>query len=283
MSSSTLHRSGITFATTDCGPLRGDLYLPDGEGPFPVVIGVPGGAWRISARSSWRDWGEHLAARGYAFFAVEYRTATYAKKAFPEAVCDLLAAIRYLRGNATDLSLASDRIGLFGASAGAHIAALAALSPDHPSFDGSRTLNDFGAVPSTVKTLIAAYGIYDLFRHWQDDLILNPAPDGNVVRNLLGTDPFDNQQLYFDASPIRHVTYAANKLTALVTWGTDDEFVQPSQSEAFVRVLQQARFNVRTFKAVGASHFWVGQPLNDPTAHSAIFAGRLVQFLSVFL
>jgi dipeptidyl aminopeptidase/acylaminoacyl peptidase len=103
------------------------------------------------------------------------------------------------------------------------------------------------------------------------------------VRNLLGCDPFDNQQRYVDASPLRQISYAANKVSALIAWGGDDEFVNPAQSEIFVRALQQARFNVRTHKAVGASHFWVNHALSDPLGHSARFAPVLAEFLDSFL
>lgn len=275
--------AGVIYARVGEVDLRGDLYRPDGDGPFPVLVGVPGGAWRTCVRASWRDWGEYLSARGIALFAVDYRVAAPGRKAYPEAVCDILSAIRFIRGQAQDRHLDPDRIGLFGISAGAHLAALAALAPDHPLYAPSRSQNAFGHHSAAVKTLVTAYGIFDLFAHWQHDLALNPAPDADLVRNLLGKDPFEDQQLYADASPIRQVTYAANGLSVLAAWGTEDEFVSRRQSERFVRVLQQARFNVRTYKAVGASHFWANQPLDQPSNDSARFAPHLTQFLSMAL
>jgi len=76
------------------------------------------------------------------------------------------------------------------------------------------------------------------------------------------------------------VTYARNRLPVLVSWGTNDEFVNPAeQSEQFVRVLQQARFNVRTHRAVGASHFWFAQSPEAAGTDSAHLAPRLLMFL----
>lgn len=278
-----VHQPNITYASAAGTPLLGDLYAPEGPGPFPVLVAVPGGAWRISRRSGWREWGEYLATRGYALFAIDYRVSTPSRKAFPEAVCDVLAAIRHVRGEGVAWSLDPERIGLFGASAGAHLAALAALAGDQPQYEPSRALNGHGQLPAHVKTLVGAYGVYDLFRHWQDDLALNPGVDGNVVRNLLGAEPYDDQQIYFDASPIRQIRYARNSLPALIAWGTHDEFVLPLQSESFVRALQQARFNVRTYKALGASHFWINQPMGEPGTDSARFAPHLVQYLAMTL
>src|SRR5215510_5561772 len=83
--------------------------------------------WIAGARSAFQYWGPYLAARGIAVFAISYRLATKTKT-FPEAVQDVLAAVQFVRGKASAFGLDPARIGLLGASAGAHLAALAALS-----------------------------------------------------------------------------------------------------------------------------------------------------------
>ena len=204
--------------------LQGDLYLPEGNRPFPILIGVPGGGWRICVRTSFREWGFYLASRGYGLFVIDYRLATHTRKAFPEAVLDVLAAVRFIRSSGSELSIDPSRIGLLGASAGAHLAALAALGRD-------------AAVPS-VKTLVVVCGVYDLFRHWQDDLGRNPDPQWNIARNLIGKDPYEDPKAYFEASPLLHVCYEKNQIPVLVSWSTADDIVDPEQSEYFVRALQ---------------------------------------------
>lgn len=259
---------GLTYCSHRGADLKGDLFLPQGTGPFPILIGAPGGAWRVCVRASLAQWGHYLASRGYGFFSIDYRVATKDRKAFPEAVQDIFSAVRFVRGSAAQYGIDPQRIGLLGVSAGAHLAAVAALAHD----------------PATeVKTLVALYGIYDLFKHWQDDLALNPGTEGNIARNLIGADPFEEPAAYFNASPLHLITYRRNRMPVLVSWGTADEFVNPAQSEAFVRALQQARFNVRTHRAVGASHFWFQQALDDPRSESALFAPRLMQFLGTSL
>src|SRR2546421_6536001 len=129
-------RENVTYCTHDGVELRGDLYLPKGDGPFPILIGAPGGGWRICVRASLRQWGIYLASRGYGLFAIDYRLATATRKAFPEAVQDVVAAVRFLRGSGAELSIDPRRIGLLGASAGAHLAALAALGSDTNAFGG---------------------------------------------------------------------------------------------------------------------------------------------------
>jgi acetyl esterase/lipase len=276
-------QAGLTYCTHDGVALQGDLYLPAGDGPFPVLVAAPGGAWRVCVRGSLRQWGLYFAARGFAFFAIDYRVATPTQKAFPEAVQDVIASVRFIRGSAAQLDIDPQRICLLGASAGAHLAALAALGHQDAPFADAYPADAHAAASADVKVLVAIYGIYDLTRHWQDDLKLNPAQDGNVARNLVGADPYEDPLLYVAASPLRYVTYAKNRLPVFVSWGTADEWVNPAQSESFVRALQQARFNVRTHQLVGASHFWFGQPLDEPSSDSANLAPRLLQFLQMTL
>ena len=266
---SVIHRESVTYCEHAGAPLRGDLYLPEGKGPFPILIGVPGGGWRICVRASLREWGMYLASRGYGLFAIDYRLATAERKAFPEAVEDVLEAVRFIRSSASGLSIDSLRIGLIGASAGAHLAALAGLRGDSGD--------------AHVKALVAVCGVYDLFRHWQDDLGRNPEPQWNIARNLIGADPYENPSAYFEASPLRHITYARNQMPVLVSWSTADDIVDPAQSESFARALQQARFTVRTHRVVAASHFWFGESLQEASGATASFAPRLMQFLSLAL
>jgi acetyl esterase/lipase len=276
-------RQGITYCTHDGVALAGDLYLPKGDGPFPVLIGAPGGAWRQCARASFRQWGLYLAARGYALFAIDYRVATTTRKSFPEAVHDVIAAVRFVRGSAASLSVDPQRIGLLGASAGAHLAALAALAHDKPAFGGKYPDDPFAAVPAAVKTLVVVYGIFDLVEQWYEDSSFYPGPEGNHARNLTGKDLFEDQQVYVDASPIRHLSYDNNRISVFVTWGTADEAVNPAQSQNFVRALKRSRFNVKTHQIVGASHYWFTQPLDEPTSDSANLAPRLTWFLDANL
>src|SRR5216684_5433990 len=121
-------RPGLTYATHDGVALLGDLYLPKGAGPFPVLVALHGGGWVQGVRSAFQYWGPYLAGRGYALFAISYRLAKPGQKTFPHAVQDVLAAVQFVRGSAKDFNIAPDRIGVFGHSAGGNLGALAALA-----------------------------------------------------------------------------------------------------------------------------------------------------------
>src|SRR5271168_4238614 len=118
--------SGITYANHDGVELLGDLYLPEGAKSAPALVAVHGGGWVAGARGVFQYWGPYLAARGIALFAVSYRLAAK-EKTFPQAVQDVLAGVQFIRGKANAFGIDPARIGLLGAPAGAHLAALAAL------------------------------------------------------------------------------------------------------------------------------------------------------------
>src|SRR5271154_7629657 len=118
---------GITYANHDGVELLGDLYLPAGAKAAPALVAVHGGGWIAGARNAFQYWGPYLAARGIAVFAISYRLATKGKM-FPQAVQDALAGVQFVRGKAGEFGIDPARIGLMGASAGGHLASLAALS-----------------------------------------------------------------------------------------------------------------------------------------------------------
>src|SRR5213080_4203494 len=153
-------RSGITYATHDGVALAGDLYLPAGAGPFPALVAAHGGGWQAGARSAFQYWGPYLAARGYALFAISYRLAKKGQKMFPQAVTDVRAAVQFVRGSAGEIKVDPERIGLFGASAGAHLASLAALGGESAPFKGAYPDDAHAAVATKVKALVGVYGVY---------------------------------------------------------------------------------------------------------------------------
>jgi acetyl esterase/lipase len=276
-------RPALTYATHDGVVLEGDLYLPkklpNTAGPAPMLIAVHGGGWQQGTRSTFQHWGPYLAAHGYALFAISYRFAGKGRKAFPEAVRDVLAAIQYARGNAAALGIDGGRIGLFGASAGAHLAALAALGGRTPALAGGYPDDACASVDTTVKALIGVYGVYDVVEMWH--AYRQDSPLDNNIENFIGASPMENRQVYFDASPVSYATYANNKTAVLLACGTEDDLVdRKAHTDAFLRALKQAGFFARTCIVQGAGHYWVSDPLDETGSFTGFFAPRLLRFLA---
>ncbi len=271
-------RSGIAYASHDGVSLLGDLYLPAGSGRFPALIAVHGGGWQAGARSAFQFWGPYLAERGYALFAISYRLAKKGEKAFPQAVHDVLAAVQFVRASAGQFKVDPERIGLFGASAGAHLAALATLGGSSSIFKGAYPKDPHATVSTKVKALIGVYGVYDLADMWRRYQLQSPRE--NNIENFLGASPMDDPRLYFEASPINYATFANNQIGVFLSVGTEDDLVdRRAQTDAFLLRLKQANFFARTCIVQGAPHYWVGDPIEEPDSYPGFMAPRLMRFL----
>lgn len=102
------------------------LFRPEGDGPFPTVVDLHGGAWCKNDLTACRPRNEVLVEAGFAAAAVDFR---HAGDGYPTSLIDINYAIRWLKANAGDLRLDPERIGISGQSSGGHLAMLAAMRP----------------------------------------------------------------------------------------------------------------------------------------------------------
>lgn len=126
------------FTTEDIEYLRhGDramtlrLFRPAGDGPFPVVVDLHGGAWTKGDLNECTERAEHLAKAGLAVAALDFR---HAEDGYPTSLQDINYAIRWLKTKAADLKLDANRVGITGQSSGGHLAMLAAMRPRDPRY-----------------------------------------------------------------------------------------------------------------------------------------------------
>jgi triacylglycerol lipase len=120
--------TGVTYVQRDAGPLKADIYVPKGEGPFPGVLVVHGGAWAIGTREQLAGAALFLAEHGYTAVSIEYRLAPQDK--WPAQIYDCAAAVRWMREHASQYKIDPNKIGGFGYSAGGHLVALLGVLKD---------------------------------------------------------------------------------------------------------------------------------------------------------
>jgi acetyl esterase/lipase len=223
-------------------PLHLDLRVPSGEGPFPVVVWIHGGAWWAGTRLRLPEtiaavgFHDRLLRRGYAVADIDYRLSREA--IFPAQLYDVKAAIRWLRRYADDLRLDRDRFVAWGESAGGHLAALAGLT---------------GAGDDRVQAVVDWYGVAGLIDGLPDLL----ADDDPVVW-LLGGQPSERPALAAEASPLNHVHRGAPPF--LCMHGTADLTVSYRHSEALTAALREQGVRCELHPVVGADHIFLGAP-----------------------
>lgn len=112
----------LVYAERASGPLAADLYLPAGDGPFPGILMVHGGAWMAGHKthSAWHA--RRLARAGFAAIAIDYRLAPVHK--FPAQLDDCHQAFQWIVARAAGYRIDARRLGAFGYSAGGHLVCL---------------------------------------------------------------------------------------------------------------------------------------------------------------
>jgi acetyl esterase/lipase len=270
-----IHRTGLIYARHGDRALDGDLYGPDGIAGFPILIAAHGGAWRTGSADRYRHWGAWLATRGIGLFAINYRLVAGAQNRFPAALDDLRAAVGFVRDEAARLGADPRRIGLMGDSAGAHLAALAALADGQERFARGGAA---GGPALDVRLVVGVYGVYDLLAQWQHDLLSRPGD--SITESLLGVSPLDDRFAFAAASPIAYASRAMRHIPFLLAWGTGDAVADgATQSAAFAGALTQCGNTVRTVTIPEAPHFWIGEPIEECGSHTGVLAPRLLRFL----
>jgi acetyl esterase/lipase len=230
--------------TTAPRPLRLDLFTPDGEPPFPVVVWVHGGAWLIGEKTLPSD---HAAlrqlSRGYAVASIEYRLSGEA--IFPAQIHDCKAAIRWLRANAETYGLNPARIAVWGSSAGGHLVALLGTSSRATAFDDLEqgSTNE----SSTVQAVVDWYGPTDFLRmtggHHEAD-----SPESQ----LLGCDIDMCPDRVALASPLTYVD--SDDPPFFIQHGTRDQTVDFEQSQILHAALMNAGVPSTFVPIHGAGH-----------------------------
>ena len=105
------------------GPVL-DVYRPP-KGSFrPAVVVVHGGGWIGGSRKDTEGIAQSLAGAGFVAFNVDYTLAGPGAPGFRIQPRELRTAVRFIRANASDFGVNPARIGIFGSSAGGHLAAL---------------------------------------------------------------------------------------------------------------------------------------------------------------
>lgn len=210
----------------------GDLRLPAGAGPHPVVTLIHGGFWRAPWQRDLMDGlAVDLANRGLATWNIEYRRRAGGSQ---DAHADVAAGIDHLAELAVDFSLDLDRMAVAGHSAGGQLALWAAGRKRLP---GDSPWASTGIDP---RLAISLAGVVDLEMAARDHL------GDNAVEQFFGSPPEEGFSPA-DLLPLGVVQ--------LVGHGTADDRVPVGHSRAFVERSRRAGDRVDFFEFEGFDHF----------------------------
>ncbi len=232
----------------------------------PVLIQVPGGAWALNGK---RPQAYTLMSRmvelGWICVSINYSKSPRSK--FPAHIIDVKRAIAWVRESIADYGGDPDFIAITGGSAGAHLASLAALTPNDPTFQPG-----FEHADTTVDAAVPYYGVYDFTNADNMHEMMLPFLEQFVMKARYAEDP----ERFKTASPISYVHSEAPPF--FVLHGEKDELVPCGQARAFCAALREAGApTVSHAELENANHAFD----ITPTVRSRLAADAVADFLGV--
>lgn len=255
-------------------PLFASIFRPKNPpaGLMPAVIFIHGGGWVSGSHYSF--FGAWLAERGYFVASIDYRLTKTAK--WPAQIQDCKLGVRWLRAHAAEFHIDPKRIGVFGTSAGGHLACCVGLIPNIPELEGT---GGYADISSEVQAVAAFCPPTDFTGDW-----VPPKPHPAWVVALFGKPREGNRDLWRQASPLQYVRAGAPPF--FIAHGESDFHVPFDQGKRLSEALQDAGAKVEWIPIANASHDFF---LNPTTPESAmdppreVIMQRLLAFFDRYL
>ncbi len=229
---------------------RLNLLLPETvDGPVPLVVWIHGGAW-ISGDKDGPNPAAILLEKGFAVASIEYRPATIA--AYPAQFKDCQAAVQFLRSKAKRYNIDPDRIGVWGSSAGGHLASMLGVkSVGDRNRARVQAVCDWCGPADLVNAVSDAPADCPLNTSemlWQ--LFLGPSASNKRLRQTMSDA--QKRKIVASGSPIEFVT--GSEPPFLIVHGDSDKTIPLIQSQRFADALSSAGTNVSLEVIAGAGH-----------------------------
>jgi acetyl esterase/lipase len=254
---------GITYAEK----LRIDILVPQGSGPHPLVLYLPGGGFVAARRMMAAKQRQYIAAAGYVVASIDYRTTTVGAT-YRDGLTDVATALQFLRTHATEYGIDPDRVAVWGESAGGYLASMAGTEPDNRL--------------SAVVDFFGASNLAEIAEGFDAEMVaLHSAPGAPIPAYALGADraAADHPDEMAQADPSNRVT--ADAPPFLFLHGDDDRIIPPMQTARLHQALRQAGVDSTRYVVTGGGH---GELSDNPELWtSAQLMDLVVDFLRTHL
>jgi acetyl esterase/lipase len=209
------------------------------DGRAPVLLQVPGGAWAIGMRRPQAyPLMSELAERGWICVSMAYRVSP--RHTWPAHIVDVKRALAWVKENIAEYGGDPDFVAITGGSAGGHLTALAALTPNDPQWQPG-----FEDADTSVVAAVPIYGRYDWFTRKGAG---RPEFIAILQRYIVKKRFAEHRDVYLEASPITKVRSDAPPF--FVLHGADDSIIPVREGRDFVAALKSVSTNTVAYSEI---------------------------------
>jgi len=244
----------VEFRRAPKRTLMARVYQPQGDGPFPVLLDLHGGAWNNQDRQANATMDESVARSGILVMAIDLTRAPEAP--YPASVQDANYGVRWLKHRAREWNGAPESIGALGSSSGGHEIELCAMRPHDPYY----SVHKLAEAPELDATL---------------DYVATRSPVSDPYARFLNAEQLSREEMvqntkkYFDPWDTIHegnpqeILDRGEKVTLpplLIMQGELDDNVRPAVQEKFANSYRKAGGECQFEIFAGCEHLWVREP-----------------------
>ncbi|MGE5269280.1 MAG: alpha/beta hydrolase [Thiohalocapsa sp.] len=259
----------IEYRRHNGAPLLARLYRPQGDGPFPALIEVHGGAWASGDRLNNAPLDEALAKSGIAVLAIDFRMPPAHR--YPDSIADVNYATRWLKAHASEFGSRPELVGGLGTSSGGHQLLLSVLKPADPRY-AALPLAEAPTEDARLPYVVLCWPISDPLARYR------MVQEKGNARLVEAHDAYwhsatemeeGNPQLILERGEM-----ALPLPPAIVVQGTADDNVTPDMADRFAAAYRGRGGSLDLHKFDGQPHTFI---VRDPASEASRRATELVR------
>jgi acetyl esterase len=242
------------FRRTPARMLMARIYQPQGDGPFPALLDLHGGAWNQQDRTANAPMDESLAKSGLLVVAIDLTRAPEAP--YPASVQDANFGVRWLKHRAPEWNGDPRTVGALGSSSGGHEIELCAMRPQDPRYK-AHPLPEAPNVDATLAYVVARSPVSDPYARYQQ---AERRQWAEMIQN--SKNYFNPWETIYEGNP-QLILERGEKVSLppmYILQGELDDNVLPAVQERFAATYKAAGGECEFEVFQGCEHRWVATP-----------------------
>ena len=250
----------VVYREIDGHKLHLQLILPYGDKEFPLLVYIPGSAFRKQNVSRKIADLSMLAMRGYAVALLEYRGSEIAP--FPGLILDAKAGVRFMIEHADEYRIDRDKVFIMGDSSGAYTAMMTGITWGEDQLEETKD-----GMPNPLRGIIDLYGPTD-FTTMNNELSSQDhrtpdSPEGCIIGGL---PVLEHPEVVAPTIIKNHLSEEVDIPPILMFHGSNDELVPFGQSCELYEAVKKCGKEAMFYQVLGAHHggreFWSSKVLD---------------------